>query len=48
MLAVGINATILPLNGTETDSDKIEATSAKYEHKKIFFINILCLEPPYH
>ena len=33
---------------TETDSDKIEATSTKYEHKKIFFIDILCLEPPYH
>ena len=44
ILAVGINATVFPLNEEETVSDKIEATSAKDEHKKIFFIVLFCFD----
>ena len=44
ILAVGINATVFPLNGEEAVFDRISATSAKDEHKKILFIVLFCFD----
>ena len=44
ILAVGINATVFPLNGEEAVFDRISATSAKDEHKKTLFIVLFCFD----
>ena len=44
ILAVGINATVFPLNGEEIVFDRISATSAKDEHKKTLFIVLFCFD----